>query len=56
VNDNISNYNALDDLDQLTRDVGLSGLGAFPWVLVGIGAVGASLAIGAFPRREKESL
>jgi hypothetical protein len=55
VNDNISNYNALDDLDRLTRDVGLSGLGSFPWVLVGIGAVGAGLAIGAFPRREKES-
>lgn len=55
VDDNISNYNALDDLDRLTRDVGLSGLGAFPWVLVGIGAVGASLALGAFPRRQKES-
>jgi hypothetical protein len=55
VNDNISNYDALDDLDRLTHDVGLSGLGAFPWVLVGIGAVGASLAIGAFPRRGKES-
>jgi hypothetical protein len=55
VNDNISNFNALDDLNNLTRDVGLSGLGAFPWLLVGIGAVGAGLAIGAYPRRGKES-
>jgi hypothetical protein len=55
VNDNIGNYNALEDLDRVTRDVGLSGLGAFPWLLVGIGAVGAGLAIGAFPRRGKES-
>lgn len=55
INDNISNFNALDDLDTLTRDVGLPGLGAFPWLLVGIGAVNASLAVGALPRRRKET-
>jgi hypothetical protein len=55
INDNISNFNALDDLDTLTRAVGLPGLGAFPWLLVGIGAASAGLAVGALPRREKES-
>ncbi len=55
VNDNINNFDALDDLNNLTRDVGMSGLGAFPWLLVGIGAIGAGLAIGSYPRRGKES-
>jgi hypothetical protein len=55
INDNINNFNALDDLNALTRDVGLPGLGALPWVLVGTGATSASLAIGALPRRRKES-
>jgi hypothetical protein len=55
IDDNISNFNALEDLNSLTRDVGLSGLGAFPWVLVGIGAVSSALAIGAVPRRGKET-
>jgi hypothetical protein len=56
INDNISNFNALDDLNSLTRDAGLPGLGAFPWVLVGVGAATAGLAVGALPRRRKESL
>jgi hypothetical protein len=55
INDNIGNFNALDDLNTLTSDVGLSGLGAFPWLLVGIGAISAGLAVGALPRRRKES-
>jgi hypothetical protein len=55
INDNISNFNSLDDLDRLSRDVGMPGLGAFPWLLVGAGAASAGLAIGALPRRKKES-
>jgi hypothetical protein len=54
INDNMGNFNALDDLNTLSSDVGLSGLGAFPWLLVGIGAISASLAFGALPRRRKE--
>jgi len=55
VNDNISNFNALEDLDALTRGAGLSGLEAFPWLLVGIGVASAGLAVAALPRRGKES-
>jgi hypothetical protein len=55
INDNISNFNALEDLNAVARDAGLSGLGAFPWLLVGIGAASATLAVGALPRRGKES-
>jgi hypothetical protein len=55
IDDNIGNFNDLDDLDTLTRDVGLSGLGSFPWLLVGIGAATAALAVGALPRRGKET-
>jgi hypothetical protein len=54
INDNIGNFNALDDLDTLTRRVGLQGLGAFPWLLVGIGALSAGLALAAAPRRGRE--
>jgi len=55
INDNTGNFDALNDLDTSTRAVGLSGLGSFPWLLVGIGVVSTGLAIGALPRREKES-
>ncbi|MBV8981182.1 MAG: hypothetical protein JO086_09805 [Acidimicrobiia bacterium] len=55
INDNIGNFNALDDLDTLTRSVGLSGLPGFPWLLVGVGALGATLAVAAAPRRRKET-
>jgi hypothetical protein len=55
INDNISNFNSLDDLNMLTRDAGLSGLGAFPWLLVGIGGANAGLAVWALPRRRKEA-
>jgi hypothetical protein len=55
INDNISNFDALEDLDALTRGAGLSGLGAFPWLLVAIGVTSAGLAVAALPRRGKES-
>jgi hypothetical protein len=55
INDNIGNFNALENLDALPRGVGLSGLEAFPWLLVGIGVVSAGLAVAALPRRGKES-
>ncbi|HEY1826641.1 MAG TPA: hypothetical protein VGF87_01400 [Acidimicrobiales bacterium] len=55
INDNIGNFNALDGLDSFTRDVGLPGMGAFPWVLVSVGVVMAGLAITALPRRRKET-
>jgi hypothetical protein len=55
INDNIGSFNALENLDALPRGVGLSGLEAFPWLLVGIGVVSAGLAVAALPRRGKES-
>ena len=55
INDNIDNYNALRDLDRLPRDVGLSGLSALPWLLAGMGATGAALALAALPRRRRET-
>jgi hypothetical protein len=55
INDNIGNFNALDDLDTLTRRVGASGLQGFSWVLVGFGVLGATLSVAAIPRRRKET-
>lgn len=55
INDNIGNFNALDDLNTLTRSVGVSGLQGFPWLLVGAGVLGATLAVAATPRRRKET-
>jgi hypothetical protein len=55
INNNISNFNSLNDLGALTHDVGLPGLEAFPWLFVGVGAASAGLAVGALPRRRKES-
>jgi hypothetical protein len=55
INNNIGNFNALEDLDAFARDAGLSGLEAFPWLLVGIGVASAGLAVAALPRRGKES-
>jgi hypothetical protein len=51
INDNIGNYRALDDIDGVTRGIGLSGMAALPWLLVGIGVAGAGLAVAALPRR-----
>ena len=53
IDDNISNFNALKSLDSLTSGVGVSGLEAFPWLLVGIGATSAALSAAALPRRRK---
>lgn len=55
INDNIGNFNALDDLDALTRSVGVSGLRGFPWLLVGAAVLGATLSVAATPRRRKET-
>jgi hypothetical protein len=54
INDNIRNFKALDDLDAATRLLGVGGLAGFPWLLVGVGLLGAALAVGAAPRRRKE--
>jgi hypothetical protein len=54
INDNVGNFNALHSLDSLSSGVGISGLEAFPWVLVGIGATIATLSVAAVPRRRKE--
>jgi hypothetical protein len=55
INDNIGNFNALKRLDSLTSGVGVSGLEAFPWMLVGIGAISATLSVAGLPRRKKET-
>lgn len=55
VNDDIGNFQALGDLDRLPRHVGLPGLTAFPWILVGIGTACAGLAAAAWPRPRKET-
>jgi hypothetical protein len=55
IDDNIANFNALDSLDSATRDVGLPGLSAFPWLLVALGSITAGLAVAALPRRRKET-
>jgi len=55
INDNIGNFNALDDLDSLTRSLGASGLQGFPWLLVGVAGLGATLSLAATPRRRKET-
>jgi hypothetical protein len=55
INDNLHNYRSLDDLDQLARDVGLSGLEGLPWLFVAVGAACAGLSIAALPRRLKET-
>jgi hypothetical protein len=54
IDDNITNFDALKSLNSLTSSVGVSGLEAFPWLLVGIGATTATLSAAALPRRKKE--
>jgi hypothetical protein len=54
IDDNIGNFNALEDLNSLMRQGGLQGFGTFPWLLVGTGALSAGLALAALPRRGKE--
>jgi hypothetical protein len=55
LNDNLDNFNDLEDLDGFTRSVGVSGLAALPWMLVGIGLLCATCSIAAVPRRLKET-
>jgi hypothetical protein len=54
IDDNISNFRALHDLDTLTGAIGVSGFVAFPWFLVGSGALSAGIALAGWPRRGKE--
>jgi len=53
INDNVHNFDALEDLDALPRRVGLSGLADLPWLLLGAGTAGAALAVAARPHRRK---
>jgi hypothetical protein len=55
LNDNLDNFGDLEDIDGLTRSVGVSGLAALPWLLVGIGLLCAACSIAAAPRRLKET-
>lgn len=55
INDNLDNYDALEDLDGLTSSLGVAGLPALPWLLVGIGATTTALATAAWPHRRKET-
>jgi hypothetical protein len=54
INDNVRNFNALNSLDSLTSGIGVSGLEAFPWMLVGVGVIITTLSVAALPRRRKE--
>jgi hypothetical protein len=54
LNDNLDNFQDLDDLDGITRGAGISGLAALPWLLVGLGLGCSTCAIAAVPRRRKE--
>ncbi len=57
LNDNIDNYEDLDALDGISRGVGVSGLAALPWALVGIGALSAACAIrGRAPPSEGDTM
>lgn len=55
INDNIADDRALADLDGLTRPLGLSGLRAMPWLLVGTGALAITAAGASWPRRRRST-
>lgn len=55
INDNLRNYDALAGLDRSTHALGVSGLRVAPWAMVGVGVLGAGLALLALPRRRKET-
>jgi hypothetical protein len=55
IEDNIGNFNALQDLDGLTRGVRVPGFVAFPWMLLGAGTASAALSIAGWPRSRKET-
>jgi hypothetical protein len=54
IENNIGNFDALGNLDAFTHALGVSGLSAFPWLLVGAGVTSAGLSVAATPRRGKE--
>lgn len=58
INDNLDNYQELDDLDGLTSSVGVPGLVVVGWTLVGAGALTAAAVLAASPvltRRRKDA-
>jgi hypothetical protein len=55
INDNLDNYGDLDDIDGISRGIGVSGMAALPWALIGFGVASAGLAAAAWPRRAKEA-
>jgi hypothetical protein len=55
LNDNIGNYDDLASIDDATSAIGISGLAALPWALVGLGLACAACSIAALPRRQKET-
>jgi hypothetical protein len=55
LNDNIASYNHLASLDSTTSAIGVSGLAALPWALVGLGLACAACSIAALPHRQKET-
>jgi hypothetical protein len=54
IEDNIGNFDALGNLDAFTHALGVSGLSAFPWLLVSVGLASGGLSVAARPRRVKE--
>lgn len=50
INDSITDYRALEDLDGSTSGLGFSGLKAMPWFLIGAGAIAAVAALASSPR------
>jgi hypothetical protein len=55
IEDNIGNFDALENLDALTHGMGVPGLVAFPWVLLGAGTLSVGFCIAARPRSRKEA-
>lgn len=55
INDHIADDRALAQLDDLTSPLGLSGLRALPWLLVGTGALSIAAAAAAWPRLRRST-
>lgn len=55
IQDNLRNFDALRSLNSLTSGVGVSGLEAFPWLLVGAGSTIAAVSVSALPRRRRST-
>jgi hypothetical protein len=56
IENNLGNFDALESMNTLTRGIGVPGLLAFPWLLLGTGTLTAGLALAAWPRGRKETL